>query len=172
MTRVTVFHASSSADIQQFLPLSHFGTLAAARDRSRVCGGAHLYTVMLDFSKVLQVPDFTLSDGRSGQHTWMRLVDQLHYDIKPRAITADQRSSVFIAGTPRSEGGKVTYNDQAACHALADILSKRWDVLSYRNRFEDAGSTSFVVLNPACCQITSRELLTTDPKPAARGPRP
>lgn len=164
----TFFHASKRSDIDRFFPLSHFGTVKAAQDRAKSWDEAHLYEVEIDFTKALRVPDFMPSDNRSGLHTWMRLVDQLHYDVKPKAITSEQRGAVFSAGAPRVEGSRTVYDDQAACQALATMLSARWDALVYVNEFEDVGSTSLILLNPDKCRILSCEPLS----PSAKKPRP
>lgn len=167
-SKPTFFHASKRSDIDRFLPLSHFGTIEAARDRSESWDEAHLYEVELDYAKVLRVPDFMPSDNRSGLHTWMRPVDQLHYDVKPKAISSEQRNAVFAAGAPRHEGNRTVYDDKAACQALAEMLGSRWEALVYINEFEDAGSTSLILLDPDKCRILSYEPIT----PAAKKARP
>lgn len=144
------FHASAIPSILQFLPLAHFGTEEAARHRAQVKhpGRAFLYEVELDFRKSLQVPDLS-SDIKSGEHHWMRLVDQLHYDVRPKTITSDERNLVFAAG----RGGQ-TLHDRDADACLARVLvGKGIDALAYQNGFEDPGSTSWILMDPMRLKI-------------------
>lgn len=163
---LTLFHASPRADLAAFRPLTHVGTRDAALHRARRWGDAWLYTVDLDATKVLRVPDFMPSDNRSALHTWMNLVDQLHYDVKPRVLSAQERDAVFDAGRPRTVEGRTVFDDEAACAKLADLLRTRWDALAYVNEFEDRGSISYIVLEPARAKITSIEEVGPSPSRA------
>ena len=166
---IELYHASPRADLATFRPLTHLGTRDAALDRARRWESALLYSVELDASKILRVPDFMPSDNRSALHTWMRLVDQLHYDVKPRVLSAQDRADVFAAGRPTTVGSRTVFDDEAACAKLAQLLSGRWDALSYINEFEDRGSVSYIILDPARVKITGMEALGVPP---ARSPSP
>lgn len=165
-----LYHASPRADLAAFRPLTHLGTRDAALHRARRWEDAWLYSVDLDVAKVLRVPDFMPSDNRSALHSWMSLVDQLHYDVKPRVLSAQERVAVFGAGRPRTFEGRAIFDDEAACAKLADLLRTRWDALSYVNEFEDRGSVSYIVLEPARAKITGIEKIG-DPAPK-RSPAP
>lgn len=160
------FHASATPSILQFLPLAHFGTEEAARHRAQVkhAGRAFLYEVEFDFRESLMAPDLA-NEIRSGEHHWMRLVDQLYYDVRPKVITSDERDAVFAVG----RGGQPRY-DRDASTCLAKILvGKGIDAITYKNEFEDAGSTSWILLDPRHLTIVDvSELAAPAVKRAAR----
>lgn len=167
MPVIRAFHASSDPSIEAFRSLTHFGTETAARHRASMKSleGGTLYEVEFDVCAVLNVPDLSNSI-KSGEHTWIRLVDQLYYDLRPRILSADERISVFEAG--RGAGLEAERSASACMAAL--LRAKGYDAIAYLNDFEDPGSTSWIVLAPDRLRIISVSG-TTDPSPR-RGPRP
>lgn len=155
MEPIELFHASPVAGIALFRELSHFGTREAALQRATLWDAAFLYRVALTGQRILRVPDFSPADDRGAVHSWMRLTDQLHYDVRPRALSSENRNAVFDAGVLSSEGGATRFDDGLAGACLAGLLLKRWDLLAYENKVEDPGSLAFILLDPACVKILS-----------------
>jgi hypothetical protein len=138
-----LFHASRAAErLTTFAPLSHFGTLAAARQRadSRVFLGAPrrtLYEVSLSVVAPLRVRDVA-----EVVHTWMKLVDLLYYTHG--VITAAERNAVFSAAGPDAK------DSSAGTSTLVEILQRHGiDSLVYRNQHENAGEDSWIVVAPS-----------------------
>lgn len=141
--KLRMFHVSrAESGIAHFRLLTHFGTLAAAKQRAKsvAMAGARLtlYEVDIHVGNALQVADL-VDDVRGNNHSWVRLADTLRYDEK--VISAHERDSVFVAG---GAGGQ---NGEAGGARLAEVLrSKGFDSIVYENRFEDAGSKSVITL--------------------------
>jgi hypothetical protein len=145
---VTLFHASPHA-IQQFAPLTHFGSRAAALQRA---GNTvyhtrtmYLYEVVLSASHPLRIRDLT-SKQRSANHTWSNITDLLHYTVKK--ISAVERDAIYAAAAPSAT------NAAGGTAKLIDLLHGHgWDALVYKNVFEDAGSQSWINLMSAQVRI-------------------
>ena len=150
MTTINLCHVSPVGSVEQFRPLSHFGTLEAARDRAANASFAdlklHLYEVVLTFAKVLDLPD--LNDSvRGSTHSWLRLADQLHYDVRPKRLTAGERDAVFAAGQQ---------GDEAARQCLSEMLmASGWSAIRYKNNFEGIGAASWMNLTSSSVRIVS-----------------
>lgn len=156
--RIRAYHASSEPDLASFAPLSHFGTRAAALARARSSGKIGqtmiLYQVELELGSVLRIPDLAASGPRSALHSWLRLVDHLHYDVSPPAFSTTERDEILIAAAPAGQDAT------AGTEALIRILSARGiDALAYVNQFEDPGSTSWIVLRPTQVRILHRSAI-------------
>lgn len=145
--RSGIFHHGSrrGAGIVELSPLSHVGTLQAARDRllrTTVHGvQPAIYEIELRIDRALVVPDL-----HQVNHSWLKLVDQLHYDIG--FLTGDERGLVLDDAAPAGS------NEEAGVRTLCGLLmGKGLDSLAYRNMHEDPGSWSFIVLYPGYSRI-------------------
>lgn len=84
---------------------------------------------------------------RNTVHSWLKLVDALHYG-RTKALSTDERNLVLQAAAPAGSDG------EAGAAALCGILKgKGYDSIVYRNLHEDPGSLSVIALAPACVTI-------------------
>jgi hypothetical protein len=126
-----VFHATVHED-RGYHPLMHFGTLRAALERisTRQRDGVRLHVVRLDMGNPVEVPDGDAILHHSPSSHARRLE-------RKGILTQAQADAVARASILSGEAGG----------ALADALAASGhDGLRYRNRFEDAGSTSWCIL--------------------------
>lgn len=111
---------------------------------------AFLYEVDLEIKKPLVIPDLC-NTIKSAQHHWIRLVDQLHYDTRPKVLTSNERDAVFAAG----KGGDPDFEREANAFLANLIVAKCFDGIAYRNDIEDPGSTSWMLVDPVQLKILS-----------------
>jgi hypothetical protein len=141
------YHASVQDTLSTFAPLTHFGSREAALHRARGLAETGLpvtlYEVQLALGAVRQISDLPSGD-RSAHHSWLRLTDHLHYDTRPRVLSAQERDQILLAAAPAGS------NSAAGMATLVAILRARGiDTLAYANRFEDPGSLSWIILDSA-----------------------
>ncbi len=174
MPALQLFHASPIGDIDAFLPLSHFGSEKAARQRLKTFGDGFLYSVELQVERELLIPDLAQHDQRSSVHSWLRLADLLHYDVEPQILTAQQRSDIFSVARVNHADGMHDHAcataDARATAALTQALAAHCNVLAYENEFEDGGSMSYIALRPQDVRILSVLEIGLSPSPSR--PRP
>jgi hypothetical protein len=144
---VIAYHASVQDALPAFVPLTHFGSREAALHRARGLAQTGrpvtLYEVRLSLGTIRQISDLPSGD-RSAHHSWLRLTDHLHYDTRPRIISASERERILGAAAPAGA------NSPAGITALVTILRTHGiDTLAYANRFEDPGSISWIITDPA-----------------------
>ena len=154
---VIAYHASVQGALSAFVPLTHFGSREAALHRARGLAETGqpvtLYEVRLVIGALRQISDLPSGD-RSARHSWLRLADHLHYDTSPRVISAQERDRILAAAAPA--GSK----SAAGITMLVAILRARGiDTLAYANRFEDPGSISWIITDPAQVTIIRRSQL-------------
>jgi hypothetical protein len=148
-----VFHLSPFANITEFRPFTHFGTLKAAEDRGKggfILGESYvsqpvtIYEVTLSINNPLEVPDLDTA-GRTAHHTPMKLADQLFYKMK--VITVGERDAVIRAAK----------SEPAGYAELAKVLQGHgYDGLKYTNRFEDPCSASYVIFTGSQAKIIGK----------------
>lgn len=135
VTPIIAYHGTVD-DITQFRPLTHFGTEKAARDRMDYKKNANgkIYKVQLDIRNPFTVKDFAGN----------------HYD---RVYAFDLRDKKKIS---QEEMEKITMlQDPAQLRAalLAKVKELGHDGFVYKNRYEDKGNISYVVLDPSQVKV-------------------
>jgi hypothetical protein len=132
---VIAYHGTTD-DISQFRPLTHFGTEKAARDRMDYKKNAtgKIYKVQLDIRNPFTIKDFAGN----------------HYD---RVYAFDLRDKKKIS---QEEMEKITMlQDPAQLRAalLAKVQELGYDGFVYKNRYEDKGNLSYVILDPSQVKV-------------------
>ncbi len=132
---VIAYHGTTD-DISQFRPLNHFGTEKAARDRMdyKKNKSGKIYKVQLDIRNPFTIKDFAGN----------------HYD---RVYAFDLRDKKKIS---QEEMEKITMlQDPAQLRAalLAKVKELGYDGFVYKNRYEDKGNLSYVILDPSQVKV-------------------
>jgi len=140
VTPIIAYHGTVD-DITQFRPLTHFGTEKAARDRMDYKKNANgkIYKVQLDIRNPFTVKDFAGN----------------HYD---RVYAFDLRDKKKIS---QEEMEKITMLQdpvQLRTALLAKVKELGYDGFVYKNRYEDKGNISYVILDPS--QVKVLEVIT------------
>lgn len=135
VTPIIAYHGTVD-DITQFRPLTHFGTKKAARDRMDYKKNANgkIYKVQLDIRNPFTVKDFAGN----------------HYD---RVYAFDLRDKKKIS---QEEMEKITMlQDPAQLRAalLTKVRDLGYDSFVYKNRYEDKGNISYVILDPSQVKV-------------------
>jgi hypothetical protein len=131
-----IAYRGTTDDISQFRPLTHFGTEKAARDRMDYKKNAtgKIYKVQLDIRNPFTIKDFAGN----------------HYD---RVYAFDLRDKKKIS---QEEMEKITMlQDPAQLRAalLAKVQELGYDGFVYKNRYEDKGNLSYVILDPSQVKV-------------------
>ena len=132
---VIAYHGTTD-DISQFRPLTHFGTEKAARDRMdyKKNKNGKIYKVQLDIRNPFTIKDFAGN----------------HYD---RVYAFDLRDKKKIS---QEEMEAITFlQDPAQLRAalLAKVKELGYDGFVYKNRYEDKGNLSYVILDPSQVKV-------------------
>jgi hypothetical protein len=135
ITPIIAYHGTVD-DIAQFRPLTHFGTEKAARDRMDYKKNANgkIYKVQLDIRNPFTIKDFP----------------GIHYD---RVYAFELRDKKKIS---QEEMEKITtLQDPAQLRAalLAKVKELGYDGFVYKNRYEDKGNISYVILDPSQVKV-------------------
>ena len=135
VTPIIAYHGTVD-DITQFRPLTHFGTEKAARDRMDYKKNANgkIYKVQLDIRNPFTVKDFAGN----------------HYD---RVYAFDLRDKKKIS---QEEMEKITMLQdpvQLRTALLAKVKELGYDGFVYKNRYEDKGNISYVILDPSQVKV-------------------
>jgi len=135
VTPIIAYHGTVD-DITQFRPLTHFGTEKAARDRMDYKKNANgkIYKVQLDIHNPFTVKDFAGN----------------HYD---RVYAFDLRDKKKIS---QEEMEKITMLQdpvQLRTALLAKVKELGYDGFVYKNRYEDKGNISYVILDPSQVKV-------------------
>lgn len=133
---VQAYHGTFQPTLTKFNALSHFGTQQAAEDRlkekarrEKIRTPGHIYEVVLDIKNPFIAKDF------AGVHSPTHFV----FDLKNKGLISQEELSAINKhiGTPKQ----------------AELLIKKlrelgFDSIAYKNKYEDKGSTSYVILDP------------------------
>ena len=135
VTPIIAYHGTVDS-IAQFRPLTHFGTEKAARDRMDYKKNANgkIYKVQLNIHNPFTIKDFAGN----------------HYD---RVYAFDLRDKKKIS---QEEMEKITMlQDPAQLRAalLAKVKELGYDGFVYKNRYEDKGNISYVILDPSQVKV-------------------
>jgi hypothetical protein len=132
---VVAYHGTTDS-ITKFRPLTHFGTEKAARDRMdyKKNKNGKIYKVQLDIRNPFTVKDFAGN----------------HYD---RVYAFELRDKKKIS---QEEMEAITFlEDPAQLRAalLAKVKELGYDGFVYKNRYEDKGNISYVILDPSQVKV-------------------
>ena len=135
ITPIIAYHGTTD-DITQFRPLTHFGTEKAARDRMDYKKNANgkVYKVQLDIRNPFTIKDFAGN----------------HYD---RVYAFDLRDKKKIS---QEEMEKITMLQdpvQLRAALLDKVRELGYDGFVYKNRYEDKGNISYVILDPSQVKV-------------------
>lgn len=126
-----VYHASPF-QIEKFKPFTHFGTLEAAMHRARdlnIIGRGFLHKVKIDVTKSVEILDSGFDQHNlEGMITYLETMLALDYHEVESVLRAPVKAAKLLA----------RYG---------------YDTLYYKNRREDAGSDSWVCMQPKKIQI-------------------
>lgn len=127
---IIAYHGTTD-DINQFRPLTHFGTEKAAHDRMdyKKNKNGKIYKVQLDIRNPFTIKDFP----------------GIHYD---RVYAFELRDKKKIS---QEEMEAITMlQDPAKLRAalIAKVKELGYDGFVYKNRYEDKGNISYVILDP------------------------
>lgn len=140
VTPIIAYHGSVD-DITQFRPLTHFGTEQAARDRMDYKKNVNgkIYKVQLDIHNPFTIKDFP----------------GIHYD---RVYAFELRDKKKLS--QEDMAAITTLDDPAELRAalLAKVKELGYDGFVYKNRYEDKGNISYVILDPS--QVKVLEVFT------------
>lgn len=135
ITEITAYHGTDS-DIKQFRPLTHFGSEVAAKDRiayKKLNG--KIYKVELDINNPAIIKDF------AGVHS-------------PRLFSFALKNANILS---RDEMLSISLGDEdnsiKAAKLIKLLKSKGYDGIAYKNRYEDRGHISYVILDPNQARI-------------------
>jgi hypothetical protein len=132
---VIAYHGTTD-DISQFRPLTHFGTEKAARDRMDYKKNANgkIYKVQLDIRNPFTIKDFP----------------GIHYD---RVYAFELRDKKKLS--QEDMAAITTLDDPAQLRAalLAKVKELGYDGFVYKNRYEDKGNISYVILDPSQVKV-------------------
>lgn len=163
-----VFHSSFTANITEFLPLTHFGTYEAAhenmkrsREKKQYNGTGYIYKASVASTGKL----ISIQDPRSPRP--LALVNSLaisgffnpsgDYEANCKAsfqIRTEQVELMDIDEPEISLGDKELY--RSCRYHLANFLTSQGvKMISYTNEVEDEGSTSFIVVDPTVLTNTT-----------------
>ena len=127
-------------DIQQFHPFTHFGTDKAAKDRMeyKKYKDGKIYKVDLDIKNPLKIKDFP------GIH-----YDRLYaFELRnKKLISQEEMAAITTTQDPKELRSKL----------LKKLKELGIDGFVYKNRYEDKGHTSYVIVDPSQVKVLSVE---------------
>jgi guanosine-3',5'-bis(diphosphate) 3'-pyrophosphohydrolase len=133
------YHGTTD-DIAEFHPLSHFGTEKAAKDRMtyKKIKDGKIYKVDLDIKNPLTIKDFP----------------GIHYD---RLYAFELRDKKLIS--QKEMEAITTIDDKAELRKalLTKLKELGIDGFVYKNRYEDKGNISYVIVDPSQVKVLSVE---------------
>lgn len=135
VTPITAYHGTMD-DITQFRPLTHFGTEKAARDRMDYKKNANgkIYKVQLDIRNPFTIKDFP----------------GIHYD---RVYAFELRDKKKISQEEMEKITMLQNPAQLRAALLAKVKELGHDGFVYKNRYEDKGNISYVILDPSQVKV-------------------
>jgi hypothetical protein len=137
--------------IEEFRPLTHFGSTKAANKRVKDQMGRGVYSTMnmavypvyLAIRKPLRI-----GDARGVQHTISNILKYLAFgtyalDVKSPVLLNKRHGQISIDGYEQT---RKSSDPKAAMITL--LTAKGYDGLVYKNSVEDAGNDSWVIFRP------------------------
>lgn len=148
------YHGSHhwNADIQQFRPLTHFGTLRAANSRINHQYRQHYDSAMYPVYLAIKHP-LQLVDKRGVQHDVYRLSDYLAFGTFGDFGGSAEKRNARYGTITLDDYEMIRQTEQRDHNAGIPLLikyatAKGIDGFVYRNAVEDRGSTSWVIFRP------------------------
>ena len=138
------YHGTTD-DITEFHPLSHFGTEKAAKDRMtyKKIKDGKIYKVDLDIKNPLTIKDFP------GIH-----YDRLYaFELKNKKLISQEEMEAITFIQDKAELRKAL---------LAKLNELGIDGFVYKNRYEDKGHISYVIVDPSQVKVLSVEPATEE----------
>ena len=139
----TVAYHGSTDDITEFRPFSHFGSETAARDRmdyKKVKNGK-IYKVEINIKNPLEIKDFP------GTH-----YDRFYaFTLRDKKIISQEEMEFITTEQDPQELRK---------RLLDKLRDLGIDGFVYKNRYEDKGNISYVIVDPNQAKITDVEEVT------------
>ena len=135
VTPIIAYHGTTD-DITQFRPLTHFGTEKAARDRMDYKKNANgkIYKVQLDIRNPFTIKDFP----------------GIHYD---RVYAFELRDKKKLSQEDMAAITMLQDPAQLRAALLAKVKELGYDGFVYKNRYEDKGNISYVILDPSQVKV-------------------
>ena len=127
-------------DIAEFYPLTHFGTEKAAKDRMeyKKIKDGKIYKVDLNINNPLQIKDFP------GIH-----YDRLYaFELKNKKLISQEEMEAITFIQDKAELRKAL---------LTKLKELGIDGFVYKNRYEDKGNLSYVIVDPSQVKVLSVE---------------
>lgn len=138
------YHGTTD-DIAEFYPLTHFGTEKAAKDRMeyKKIKDGKIYKVDLDIKNPLTIKDFP------GIH-----YDRLYaFELKNKKLISQEEMEAITFIQDKAELRKAL---------LAKLKELGIDGFVYKNRYEDKGHISYVIVDPSQVKVLSVEPATEE----------
>jgi hypothetical protein len=132
-------------DIAEFYPLSHFGTEKAAKDRMeyKKIKDGKIYKVDLNIKNPLQIKDFP------GIH-----YDRLYaFELRDKKLISQKEMEAITTIDDKTELRKAL---------LAKLKELGIDGFVYKNKYEDKGNISYVIVDPSQVKVLSVEPATEE----------
>lgn len=139
---ITAYHGTD-AEIDQFYPLTHFGSLSAAlgRMKDKKMGTGRIYQVTLDIKNPA-----TIKDLKSVSHGPIATT----HALTGKKNVFSHEEMLDIVTHPDLDIMDFAANKQATMKKLiAALQAKGFDSIKYINKVEDPGHTSYIILDPA-----------------------
>jgi hypothetical protein len=132
---IIAYHGTTD-DISQFRPLTHFGTEQAARDRMDYKKNANgkIYKVQLDIRNPFTIKDFP----------------GIHYD---RVYAFELRDKKKLSQEDMEAITTLEDPVQLRAALIAKVKELGYDGFVYKNRYEDKGNISYVILDPSQVKV-------------------
>jgi hypothetical protein len=132
-------------DIAEFYPLSHFGTEKAAKDRMeyKKIKDGKIYKVDLNIKNPLQIKDFP------GIH-----YDRLYaFELRDKKLISQKEMEAITTIDDKTELRKAL---------LAKLKELGIDGFVYKNKYEDKGNISYVIVDPSQVKVLNVEPATEE----------
>ena len=134
--RILLVHHATNMDLaaETCLPLTHFGTRAAAKKRKG--GEARMISAFIEMRQPLQIPDINNSHDIS-------LIAELVEAVRPGLTGLDTEDLAELE------------EEEIADALLTGLEAAGFDGLAYRNLHEDPGSMSWMILHPSQVMVVA-----------------
>lgn len=175
---ITAYHGSPKRDIRsrRFWPLSHFGTEKAAQDRMKMYAkhkkvfgknpdfDYRIYQVALDINNPAMIKDEDVSHDPT-QFAFALHKAKIFSKLEMMTVTvwptikSTSNEDYDAANQEARKYSRIQQTKVSAKQLIKLLKSKGYDGMVYKNKHEDKGSLSYVILDPSQVRIVrSRQL--------------
>lgn len=171
---ITAYHGSGKADIRskRFWPLTHFGTEKAARDRMDMVGFNNpneyrIYQVELDIKNPAMIKDEDVQHSPT-QFAFALNKAKIFSKLEMMSVTVwptikGTSNEAYDAAYAESKKYSRETQRRVETKQLIKLLkSKGYDGIVYKNKHEDKGSLSYVILDPSQARIVRSRRIDED----------